>query len=238
MPVEPAPSRWNLDEQQQEDVAQDLIAVGADLQPGTLLAAYRAGMFPMGIGDDGRRPIGWWSPVRRGVLLPGDFHVSRSLRRTRHRFRLTYNTAFTDVVDACADPSRSGRWITPDIRAAYEQLHLLGWAHSVETWDGEGRLVGGLYGVCTGGLFAAESMFHRATDAGKVAVWALTELVFGDGDPRRLIDVQWQTGHLATLGVREIPRREYLRRVAKAGETPLPPCWDDPVGHDGPFDTL
>ncbi|MFC6706367.1 leucyl/phenylalanyl-tRNA--protein transferase [Flexivirga alba] len=227
MPVEPAPSRWNLDEQQQDDVTQDLIAVGADLQPGTLLAAYRAGMFPMGIGDDGRRPIGWWSPVRRGVLLPGDFHVSRSLRRARHRFQVTYNTAFEAVVDGCADRSRPGRWITPDIRAAYEQLHRLGWAHSVEAWDADGRLAGGLYGVCTGGVFAAESMFHRATDAGKVAVWGLTELVFGDGDDRRLIDVQWQTEHLATLGVREVSRRDYLHRVQLAAQAPLPPCWDD-----------
>lgn len=233
MPVEPAPSRWNLDEQQQDDVAQDLIAVGADLQPGTLLAAYRSGMFPMGIGDDGRRPIGWWSPVRRGVLLPGDFHVSRSLSRSRRRFRVTYNTAFTDVVDACGDPARPGRWITAEVRAAYEQLHRLGWAHSIETWDDDGTLAGGLYGVCTGGVFAAESMFHHVTDAGKVAVWGLTELVFGDRDERRLIDVQWQTEHLASLGVREIPRREYLRRVAVAAAVPLPPCWGDTPGSQG-----
>lgn len=206
-------------------MAQDLIAVGADLEPGTLLAAYRSGMFPMGIGDDGRRPIGWWSPVRRGVLLKDDFHASRSLRRSRRRYRVTWDVAFDDVVEACADPSRSGRWITPDITAAYQRLHRLGWAHSVETWDADDRLVGGLYGVCTGGLFAAESMFHRATDAGKVAVWALTELVFDDGDDRRLIDVQWRTDHLGTLGVREIHRRDYLRRVEQAGGLPLPSCW-------------
>lgn len=225
MPVEPPASRWNLDEQRQDDVAQDLIAVGADLEPGTLLAAYRSGMFPMGIGDDGRRPIGWWSPVRRGVLLPGDFHVSRSLRRSRHRYEVTIDEAFAEVVEACADPSRSGRWITPDIQVAYEHLHRLGWAHSVEAWDAGGRLAGGLYGVCIGGLFAAESMFHHATDAGKVAVWALTELVFVDGDARRLIDVQWQTEHLATLGVREVPRADYLRRVEQARELPSPACW-------------
>ncbi|MBB2892325.1 leucyl/phenylalanyl-tRNA--protein transferase [Flexivirga oryzae] len=227
MPVEPPPSRWNLDEQRQDDVAQDLIAVGADLEPGTLLAAYRSGMFPMGIGDDGRRPIGWWSPVRRGVFLRGDFHVARSLRRSRHRYRVTTDEAFEQVVDACADPSRTGRWITPDIKAAYRQLHRLGWAHSVEAWDTDGALAGGLYGVCTGGLFAAESMFHRATDAGKVAVWALTRLVFADDDDRRLIDVQWQTDHLATLGVREIPRSDYLRRVVGARELPLPEVWRD-----------
>lgn len=227
MPVEPPASRWNLDEQRQDEVAQDLIAVGADLEPGTLLAAYRCGMFPMGIGDGGRRPIGWWSPVRRGVLLRGDFHVSRSLRRSRHRYRVTSDEAFDAVVDACADPARSGRWITRDIKRAYQQLHRLGWAHSVEAWDADGRLAGGLYGVCTGGIFAAESMFHHATDAGKVAVWALTELVFADGDDRRLIDVQWQTEHLASLGVREIPRGDYLRRVVGARELPLPELWAD-----------
>lgn len=232
MPVEPAPSRWNLDEQRQDEVAQDLIAVGADLQPGTLLAAYRSGMFPMGIGDDGRPPIGWWSPVRRGVLLPGDFHVARSLRRAKNHFRVTYDAAFSDVVDACADPARSGRWITPAVKAAYEELHRLGWAHSIETWDADNRLAGGLYGVCTGGLFAAESMFHHATDAGKVAVWGLTELCFADGDDRRLIDVQWQTTHLATLGVREIPRRDYLERLARANDVPLPAQWDDSVRWD------
>ena len=227
MPVEPPASRWNLDEQRQDDVAQDLIAVGADLEPGTLLAAYRCGMFPMGIGDEGRRPIGWWSPVRRGVMLLGDFHVSRSLRRSRGRYRVTADEAFDAVVDACADPARSGRWITREVKAAYRQLHQLGWAHSIEAWDAEGQLAGGLYGVCTGGLFAAESMFHHATDAGKVAVWALTELVFADGDDRRLIDVQWQTEHLATLGVREIPRGDYLRRVVGARELPLPAVWAD-----------
>jgi len=227
VPVEPPASRWNLDEQRQDDVAQDLIAVGADLEPGTLLAAYRCGMFPMGIGDEGRRPIGWWSPVRRGVMLLGDFHVSRSLRRSRGRYRVTADEAFDAVVDACADPARSGRWITREVKAAYRQLHQLGWAHSIEAWDAEGQLAGGLYGVCTGGLFAAESMFHHATDAGKVAVWALTELVFADGDDRRLIDVQWQTEHLATLGVREIPRGDYLRRVVGARELPLPAVWAD-----------
>ncbi|WP_446663978.1 leucyl/phenylalanyl-tRNA--protein transferase [Flexivirga sp. B27] len=238
MPVEPAPSRWNLDEQQQEDVAQDLIAVGADLQPGTLLAAYRAGMFPMGIGDEGRKPIGWWSPVRRGVLLPGDFHPSRSLRRSRRRFRLTYDTAFGPVVDACGDPSRPGRWITAEVKAAYEQLHRLGWAHSIEAWAEDGTLAGGLYGVCTGGVFAAESMFHHATDAGKVAVWALTDLFFADGDPRRLIDVQWQTAHLATLGIREVPRADYLRRVQLAAAVELPRCWADTPGSGHPFDDM
>lgn len=230
MPVEPAASRWNLDEQQQLEVAQDLIAVGADLEPGTLLAAYRSGMFPMGIGADGRPPLGWWSPVRRGVLLPGEFHVSRSLRRSRHRFRVTHDVAFAAVVEACADPARSGRWITRDVQAAYQRLHELGWAHSVEAWDDRDRLAGGLYGVCTGGLFAAESMFHHATDAGKIAVWALTELVFGDGEGRRLIDVQWQTDHLRTLGVREISRRDYLLRLAQAEKAPLPGPFEDRRG--------
>ncbi|NNG39810.1 leucyl/phenylalanyl-tRNA--protein transferase [Flexivirga sp. ID2601S] len=246
MPVEPPPTEWNLGDQDQH-LPQDLIAVGADLAPGTLLAAYRSGLFPMGIGDDGRPPIGWWSPVRRGVLLPGDHRVPRSLRRSRRRFRVSTDEAFDEVVAGCADPGRDGRWITRDVARAYARLHDLGWAHSIEVWDegegtgetgetrGTGELVGGLYGVCTGGLFAGESMFHRATDASKVALWALVELFFADGDPRRLIDVQWQTDHLRTLGVREIGRRDYLQRLSAAQPLAIPPVWrDEPARGVGP----
>nr|WP_279671943.1 leucyl/phenylalanyl-tRNA--protein transferase [Flexivirga meconopsidis] len=206
---------------------QDLIAVGADLAPGTLLAAYRSGLFPMGIGDDGRPPIGWWSPLQRGVLLPGEHRVPRSLRRSRHRFRVTTDEAFDEVVAGCADPSRDGRWITADVADAYARLFQLGWAHSIEVWDQDDQLVGGLYGVCTGGLFAGESMFHRATDASKVALWALVEVFFADADARRLIDVQWQTDHLRTLGVREITRRDYLRRLEQAAALAIPAVWRD-----------
>ncbi len=221
MPVEPAPTQWLLDVGA-ATAGEDLVAVGADLAPGTLLAAYRQSLFPMGLGEHGGQPLGWWSPDPRGVLLPGGLHVSRSLRRSRRGFSLTHDTAFAEVVDACADPSRDGRWITPEIAAAYGELHGLGWAHSVEAWQ-DGELVGGLYGVATGGLFAAESMFHRATDAGKVAVWHLVELM---GPSGWVVDVQWATDHLTRLGVREVGRAAYLRLLAKALAQPLPVAFD------------
>ncbi|MFZ5870563.1 MAG: leucyl/phenylalanyl-tRNA--protein transferase [Actinomycetota bacterium] len=203
---------------------EDLLAVGADLRPGTLLAAYRSGLFPMGVGRHGRPPIGWWSPDPRGILPLTGLHVSRSLRRTSRRFELRVDTAFAEVVAACAAPQRDGRWITPAIAEAYLVLHHLGWAHSIETWRA-GRLVGGVYGVAIGGLFAGESMFHRETDASKAALVGLVGLLRADDDERRLLDVQWRTPHLATLGVVEIPREEYLRRLARAFEAP-PPRWD------------
>jgi leucyl/phenylalanyl-tRNA--protein transferase len=220
MPVEPEPSRWQLDLSQAQP-EEDLVGVGADLEPGTLLRAYRAGLFPMGLGRHGRGPIGWWSPDPRGVLLPGDLKVSKSLRRSCRRFEVRVDTAFTDVMRACADPGRDGRWITPAVVRAYTALHELGWAHSVETWQ-DGELVGGLYGLAVGGLFAGESMFHHATDASKVALVALAERVFADGDPGRVIDVQWSTPHLQSLGVSEIPREDYVARLDRALALPLP----------------
>ena len=190
------------------------MGVGADLEPGTLLMAYRAGLFPMGVGEDGSLPIGWWSPDPRGVLLPGHLKISRSLRKSLRHFEIRVDTAFAEVMAACADPSREGRWITPGITAAYTRLHELGWAHSVEAWR-DGELVGGLYGLALGGLFAGESMFHHATDASKCALVGLCDRVFADGEPRRLIDVQWVTPHLASLGVSG-GAAQRLRRPAPA----------------------
>ncbi|WP_270889092.1 leucyl/phenylalanyl-tRNA--protein transferase [Pedococcus sp. 5OH_020] len=224
-PVEPLPTSWVFDLSGIAE-GEDLVAVGGDLRAGTLLEAYRSGLFPMGLGEHGRRPMGWWSPDPRGVLLPGGVHVSRSLRRSLRRFELRVDTAFDEVVQACADPARQGRWITPEIMDAYGELHALGWAHSIETWQ-DGQLVGGLYGVVVGGLFAGESMFHRVTDASKAAVVAMAGYVFADGNPRRLVDVQWATDHLRTLGVVSIPRSDYLRRLAAAVALPPPtfrPC--------------
>ncbi len=221
-PTDPGPSRWALVPPSPDQ--EDLVAVGADLEPATIVRAYSIGLFPMGVGDGGGPPLGWWSPQERGVLLPGDLHVSRSLRRARRGYSVTVDTAFAEVVAGCADPRREGSWITPEIAAAYRHLHELGWTHSVEVWAGE-ELAGGLYGIAVGGLFAGESMFHRRTDASKVALWALADLWFGDGDPRRLIDVQWQTAHLATLGVRSIERADYLARLASAVDVP----WLDPT---------
>ncbi len=198
---------------------EDLVCTGADLTAGTLVAAYCTGLFPMGLGRHGRPPLGWWSPDPRGVLPLEGLHVSRSLRRSLARFEVRVDTAFDDVLDACADRSRDGRWITTDIAEAYRGLHRRGLAHSVETWE-DGRLVGGLYGVAVAGLFAGESMFHHATDASKAALVGLVRLVRADRDPRRMIDVQWRTDHLASLGVLEVPRAEYLDRLDRALQAP------------------
>ena len=179
-----------------------------DLRPERLLAAYCHGIFPM----PAEGQLLWWSPDPRAVLEPARFHVSRSLRRTRRRFAIRVNTAFADVIDGCADPRRPHGWIDAEIRAAYLDLHELGWAHSVEAWDGAGRLAGWLYGVAIGKLFAAESMFHVQTEAGKAALAGLVERLESDA----LIDLQWLTPHLASLGAIEIPRAEYLRRLQHA----------------------
>ncbi|QDO88389.1 leucyl/phenylalanyl-tRNA--protein transferase [Ornithinimicrobium ciconiae] len=223
MPIEPPLSPWNLDLGQAQP-GEDLVGVGADLAPGTLLSAYRSGLFPMGLGPRGGGVLGWWSPDPRGVLFPNDLRVSRSLRRSMTRFEFRVDTAFEEVVDGCAAPGRAGRWITPSIARAYAELHHLGWAHSVETWQ-DGELVGGLYGVAIGGLFAGESMFHRATDASKAALVHLVSLVSAtDG----LIDVQWWTEHLATLGVTEVSRTAYAQLLADARRQPLPPAFGRP----------
>ncbi|MFL6080390.1 MAG: leucyl/phenylalanyl-tRNA--protein transferase [Ornithinibacter sp.] len=213
-PVEPPHTAWLLDAAR-ADPGDDLVAAGADLEPGTLLAAYRLGLFPMGLGPNGTGAVGWWSPDPRGVIPAGGLRVSRSLRKACDRFDVRVDTAFAEVVARCADPSREGRWITPEVARAYRRLHELGWAHSVETWQG-GELVGGLYGVAVGGLFAGESMFHTARDASKVALVGLVERFHADGDPRRLVDVQWATDHLRRLGAQEWPRERYLERLAQA----------------------
>ena len=161
-------------------------------------------------------------PRWRGVLEPGTVHVSRSLRRSLRRFTVTVDEDFAGVLAACADPDRDGFWITDAIRSAYTELHALGWAHSVEVRDDDGALVGGLYGIAVGGLFAGESMFHHATDASKAALVHLDRMIAADGDPRRIIDVQWRTPHLGSLGIEEIHRREYLARLRLALEAPTP----------------
>lgn len=223
MPIPPRPTPWDFDVSRVPD-GEDLIGVGADLEVATLYEAYTAGVFPMGVGVNGGPPLGWWSPDPRGILRPGDLKVSRSLRRALPRFEIRVDSAFEDVIRACADPARDGRWITEEIVDAYVSLHRLGWAHSVEAWQGD-ALAGGLYGVAIGGLFAGESMFHAVTDASKAALVGLHEIISEDSDPRRLIDVQWRTPHLATLGVTEVPRREYLRLLDVALTAPLPARW-------------
>ncbi|UMG94355.1 leucyl/phenylalanyl-tRNA--protein transferase [Nocardioides sp. TF02-7] len=230
-PVEPPPTPWDLPSREQVaafDGDDDLVAVGADLAPGTVLAAYRRGLFPMPEPARFRLPgraapptIGWWSPARRGVLRLDGLHVSRSLRRSVRDFEIRVDTAFDEVVAGCADPRRPGGWIDDGIRAAYAELHRLGWAHSVEAWQ-DGRLAGGLYGVAIGGLFAGESMFHRVRDASKVALVGLVELLSDAHAAQRLIDVQWSTPHLASLGVEELPRRAYVDRLPALFTVPTP----------------
>jgi leucyl/phenylalanyl-tRNA--protein transferase len=218
VPVEPPPSAWTFPPAASGD--GDLVAVGADLAPGTLLAAYREGLFPMAV-DLGVTPLGWWSPERRGVLPLDGLRVSRSLRQSMSRFEIRVDSAFEDVVAGCADPARSGGWIDADIAAAYTRLHHLGWAHSVEAWR-DGALAGGLYGVAIGGLFAGESMFTRVRDASKVALAGLVALLRDTHAEHRLLDTQWLTPHLASLGAVEIPRQEYLARLRTALTVALP----------------
>ena len=194
-----------------------LVAVGADLEPGTILHAYRSGLFPMPVR---RRTVGWWSPDPRGILPLDGLQVSRSLRRSCARYEVRIDTAFDAVIDACADPRRPHGWIDDRIATAYRELHQLGWVHSVEAWTPDGELAGGLYGVAIGGLFAGESMFHHRTDASKVALVHLVDVLRSGG--ATLLDVQWRTDHLASLGVVAIPREEYLGRLADALATPLP----------------
>ncbi len=215
-PQQPTPTSWTfpgVDELAPDD---DLAAVGADLEPGTILAAYANGFFPMPVS---RREIGWFHPDPRGVIPLDGLRVSRSLRRSMQRFTVTVNHDFEAVIDACADPARPMGWIDKRIRRAYTRLHHMGWAHSIEVWEGD-VLAGGLYGLALGGLFAGESMFHRRTDASKVALVGLVERL--GQRPGALLDVQWLTPHLATLGAVEVARDDYVARLAAALALPLP----------------
>jgi len=214
MPVEPPPCVWDFPEADTSVGADEIVAVGADLEPGTLLAAYRRGLFPMYAG----RSLAWWSPDPRGIMPLDGFRSTRSLRRAIGHFELRVNTAFVDVILGCADPRRPHGWIDATFVDAYTRLHELGWAHCVETWQ-DGVLVGGLYGVRVGGFFAGESMFHHVTDASKVACWATVELLKLDGVT--LFDVQWTTPHLRSLGAVDVSRAEYLRLLGSATMEPV-----------------
>jgi leucyl/phenylalanyl-tRNA---protein transferase len=233
-PIEPPPSRYSFGSPAVLPPGEEIVGLGADLEPGTVLAAYRSGVFPMPVSRRG--PVGWWSPDPRGVLELDDLRVTRSLRASCRRFEIRVDTAFDAVIRACADPKRPGGWIRRDVIKAYERLHELGFAHSVEAWSldaaGEAQLAGGLYGVEVGGLFAGESMFHRERDASKAALVALVDMLREarardlrhDPDaPRRLLDVQWATDHLVSLGVTEVSRPDYLARLHEA--LTLPSAW-------------
>lgn len=220
-PVEPPPTRWSFPSANTAD-ENGLVGAGADLEPGTLLASYRSGLFPMPLGET----IGWWSPNPRGILPLSYLRVSRSLRRSCRNFEIRVDSAFEQVLDACADPDRAHGWISSEIRSAYLKLHELGWAHSVETWR-DGQLAGGLYGVGIGAFFAGESMFHRETDASKVALVALVDAMKVTGGA--LVDIQWNTPHLESLGAIEIDRSGYLELLGAAVERPLAEIWYRPM---------
>jgi leucyl/phenylalanyl-tRNA---protein transferase len=189
-----------------------LVAVGGDLLPARLLEAYRRGVFPWYNEGD---PVCWWSPDPRAIFELDRFHVSRRFRRTLRsaRFTCTINQAFSAVIRGCANRPGEGTWITPDMIGAYERLHRLGYAHSVEAWCG-GLLAGGVYGVTLGGLFAGESMFSVVRDGSKVALACLVERL----RQRHfcLLDIQFLTDHTARLGAIEIPRVQYLARLRHA----------------------
>lgn len=188
-----------------------LIAAGGSLAPEWLLLAYQRGIFPW---YDADMPPLWWSPDPRAIVDPSSLHVSRSMRRFARttELRLSFDEAFDAVIQACGE-RKEGTWILPETLDAYGELFRLGHAHSVEVWNGA-KLVGGLYGVQRGGLFAAESMFHRETNASKLALLASVLALFEAGIT--LFDVQFPTSHLSSLGVYTVPRREYLARLARA----------------------
>jgi leucyl/phenylalanyl-tRNA--protein transferase len=205
------PQRWRH---------SDLIAVSDVFDAGLVVKAYRNGVFPMPTGG----AMGWYSPLSRGILPLEALRVTRSLRKSAKRYEIRIDTAFPAVLEACADRARPHGWIDDDIRRVYTDLHRAGIVHSVEAWTRAGELAGGLYGVSIGGLFAGESMFHRpdvGRDASKVALVALVDRL-RTGGHRRLLDVQWRTPHMASLGVVEISRTAYLARLERALTLPAP----------------
>ncbi len=216
-PIEPPRTRVKFPDPRRAR-GREVLAVGTDFSPGTLLTAYRAGIFPWPHGDG---IVPWCSPNPRAIFpLEDEPHWSRSLRRTLrvHPFEVTVDRAFRDVMTACGETRSEGTWIIPEMIDAYEELHRLGWAHSVEVWEGE-LLVGGIYGIAISGLFAGESMFHARTDASKIAFASLVRHLRA----RRfvLFDVQVLTDHLASLGCVEIDRAEYLDLVEGAIDLPV-----------------
>ncbi len=229
-PIEPPPT--NVEFPDPRDLGdEDIVAVGSDFSPGTLLAAYRRGIFPW----PHQRIVAWFSPDPRAVFpIEREVHWSRSLRRTLRRgvlpdgmrmpFVVTLDEAFDDVMRACGATRPEGTWITPPLRRGYSLLHRLGWAHSVEVWSEEatGRvLVGGIYGIRIGSLFAGESMFHLRTDASKVAFAHLVAALRVSGTT--LFDVQVQNPHIESLGCIELARDEYLDRLSVAANAQARP---------------
>jgi leucyl/phenylalanyl-tRNA---protein transferase len=202
---------------------REIVAVGEDFRPGTLLTAYRAGIFPWPHEIDGEMIVAWFSPLRRTVLPLDSLRWSRSLRRLlrKHPYRITVDRAFREVMLACGAQREHGTWIIPSLVDGYVALHELGWAHSLEVWSGD-ELVGGIYGVAIGGAMCCESMFHRRTDASKIAFATLALQLRDSG--YLVFDAQVMSPHLASLGCVDIPRSKYLRSLAAAiAAAPRPP---------------
>jgi len=199
----PSPDLWPDDD--------DIVAAGADLETDTLLFAYAHGMFPMFVN---KRNLAWWSPVARGVIPLDGLRVTRSMQQSAKKFTCTVNQAFTEVMTLCGSMRTDGNWINQHFIDAYTDLHKESHAHSVEVWNEAGDLVGGLYGVRINKFFAGESMFHVETDASKVALMYLVQLMTLDG--MELLDTQWRTDHLESLGCIAIPREKYLQLLASA----------------------
>lgn len=207
-------SRWGFSPAEQWP-DQDVIAIGGDLAPPTVIGAYRRGVFPMPL-DLPEPVLAWWSPHPRGILPLHGLRVTRSMRQSARRCNVRVDTCFAGVLRECANPARPNAWLTPEFISAYTALHELGWAHSVEVFDRDGALAGGLYGLRINGLFAGESMFHLRRDGSKVALMALVDLMRESG--MTLLDVQWQSAHLESLGAIEVSRPRYLELLEDALE--------------------
>jgi leucyl/phenylalanyl-tRNA--protein transferase len=231
---------WQFPDVREAEPGQELLALGGDMSPETLLEAYSHGLFPMNVKTEATNAkmeklgvktetngetLGWWSPDPRGVLPLDALIISKSLEKSAKKFSVTFDEDFMGVMRGC-QAAREDAWITREFLVAYQRLHELGHAHSVEVCDEKEQLVGGLYGVEIGGLFAGESMFHRKRDASKVALVALVKQLSSAGEKNRLLDVQWRTNHLATLGVVAIPRVKYLDLLTAA--LPTKPAFGQP----------
>lgn len=209
----PQKSHWRFPPSSEWSKDDDVVAVGADLEPETLLYAYSHGMFPMFI-DEQHTELGWWSPVNRGVVPLDGLRITRSMRQSARKWRCTVNHAFDQVITACSTSHKTGNWIDRNFIDTYTELFEQGIAHSVEVWDGPNNLVGGLYGVRINNFFAGESMFHKERDASKVALMHLVDIMNADG--MLLLDTQWHTDHLGSMGCLEIPRATYLALLEQA----------------------
>jgi leucyl/phenylalanyl-tRNA--protein transferase len=217
MPTPLDASVWDFPSPEQMP-KDDLVTLGADLKPETLIDSYKHGIFPMHLQIENKREIGWWSPQQRGILPLNKINISSSLKKSMKKYFVTFDQDFDAVSEGCGDDKRPKGWINKDIKSAYKKLFELGYVHSVEVWNKKDELVGGLYGVEVNGLFAGESMFHKQTDASKTAmVYLVNQLKEAGGE--RIFDVQWQTPHLKSMGVIKISRAKYISLLPEVMNT-------------------